>query len=177
MGNHEDMMLQAQFGNKAGNNAFDNWRWNGGDTTLKNYGNGDAGKLIPHLLWMQRLPTFLDLGDLFLVHAGIHPKVPLEKQIFEEFFWVRDEHLYCLAPYFKDKLIINGHTPTLNLPGVKAGKLAAGPGWLDIDTGVCYSDSGWLTAVDLDSGMVYQVNVNNSRRRTLFLHLPYIFSA
>ena len=167
LGNHEDMMLKALCGTDTDSSTL-HWALNGGDTTWKNYRNGDAEKLKPHLLWMQTLPTFLDLGDLFLVHAGVHPEVPLEKQNFQEFFWVRDEHLYCRTPYFPHKLIINGHTPTFTLPGVKTGKLAAGSGWLNIDTGACHVKSGWLTGVDIANNAVYQVNVLNSRHRTLY---------
>ncbi|MEL6333890.1 MAG: serine/threonine protein phosphatase, partial [Cyanobacteria bacterium J06626_26] len=32
-------------------------------------------------------------------------------------------------------------------------------GWLDIDTGAYHPKSGWLTAVDLDNEMIYQMNV------------------
>jgi serine/threonine protein phosphatase 1 len=168
LGNHEDMMLKALCGDKSFW-AGRRWALNGGDITLEDYSGSHAELLGPHLMWMQTLPTFLDLGDLFLVHAGVHPNVELEKQCQEEFFWVRDEHLYCRQRYFPDKLIVHGHTPTLNLPGVKAGKLAAGPGWLNIDTGVCYPESGWLTGLDFDKRTVYQVNVLNERCRTLDL--------
>lgn len=35
----------------------------------------------------------------------------------------------------------------------------AGCGWLDIDTGVYHPRSGWLTAIDWDNQLAYQVNV------------------
>ena len=63
-----------------------------------------------------------------------------------------------VTPYFQDKLIITGHTITFTFPGVRAGKLAAGEGWLSIDTGVYHRNQGWLTAVELNESMVYQVN-------------------
>ena len=168
LGNHEDLMLKALCGDRSVMSGR-RWALNGGDTTLEDYSERHAALLGLHLAWMQSLPTFIDLGDLFLVHAGVHPQVPLEKQCFEEFLWVREEHLYCRKPYFPDKLILHGHTPTLNLPGVEPGMLAAGPGWINIDTGVCYPESGWLTGLDFDNKTVYQVHVFNQQSRTLQL--------
>jgi len=166
LGNHEDLMLKALCG-AASDSVCQRWALNGGDITMENYGDSHADLLKPHLLWMQTLPTFLDLGNLFLVHAGVHPEVPLEKQIHKEFFWVRGEHCYCKERYFPDMIIINGHTPTFNLPGVSVGKIATGPGWLNIDTGACFPESGWLTGLDFDNKTVYQVHVFDGRQRTL----------
>jgi len=168
LGNHEDLMLKALCGDRTDSACF-RWTSNGGDTTLESYRDNQAALLKPHLLWMEVLPTFLDLGDLFLVHAGVHPEMPLEDQIHEEFFWVRGKHCYCKERYFPDKLIINGHTPTFNLPGISVGKIAAGPGWLNIDTGACFTESGWLTGMDFDNKTVYQVDIFNEHCRTLHL--------
>jgi serine/threonine protein phosphatase 1 len=70
-------------------------------------------------------------------------------------------------PYFKDKLIITGHTITFTLPGIKPGQIAAGVGWLDIDTGAYHPNSGWLTGLDLTQNKVYQVNAKELTVRTL----------
>ena len=45
------------------------------------------------------------------------------------------------------------------------GEVAKGTGWLDIDTGAYHPKSGWLTAVDIDNGLVYQVNTMTQARR------------
>ncbi len=88
----------------------------------------------PH--WFQSLPAYLDLGDIWLVHAGVQPEYPLEQQTNEQFCWIRNEFHAMTQPYFKDKLIITGHTLTFTFPDVKPGQLARGNGWLDIETGV-----------------------------------------
>ena len=116
---------------------------------------------------MKALPNYLDLGDIWLVHAGVHPQMSIEKQTSDQFCWIRDEFHRMTQPYFADKLIITGHTITFTLPGVQPGKLAAGPGWLDIDTGAYHPQSGWLTGLDITQGKVYQVNTKEGRLRTV----------
>ncbi|MFM7786861.1 MAG: serine/threonine protein phosphatase, partial [Microcystis panniformis] len=96
-----------------------------------------------HINWFQSLPAYLDLGDIWLVHAGVHPEYPLEQQTNEEFCWIRNKFHTMTQPYFKDKLIITGHTLTFTFPDVKPGQLARGSGWLDIETGVYHPQSGW----------------------------------
>ena len=89
----------------------------------------------------------------------------IEKQTSDQFCWIRDEFHRMTQPYFADKLIITGHTITFTLPGVQPGKLAAGPGWLDIDTGAYHPQSGWLTGLDITQGKVYQVNTKEGSLR------------
>lgn len=52
-----------------------------------------------------------------------------------------------------------GHTITFTFPGVEAGKIVRGAGWLGIETGAYHRRSGWLTALDWTNQWVYQVNV------------------
>lgn len=166
LGNHEQMLLDAFPNGRQNNAALAAWLYSGGRSTLASYG-GDNAKLLKHLNWMRTLPTYLDLGDMWLVHAGVNPRLPLHKQTAEEFCWVRDEFHSITKPYFPDKLIVTGHTITFTLPGVAPGELAQGPGWLDIDTGAYHPLSGWLTGVDITNRQVYQVNVFQYITRTL----------
>jgi serine/threonine protein phosphatase 1 len=147
--------------------ALQGWLYSGGHATVNSY--GEAGIPQGDIDWMRSLPTHLDLGDIWLVHAGVHPQIPLEKQSAEEFCWIREEFHSIAKPYFPDKLIITGHTITFTLPGVTPGKLAQGNGWLDIDTGAYHQKSGWLTGLDITNNLVYQVNVLRGRVRKLSL--------
>ncbi|AFZ31016.1 metallophosphoesterase [Gloeocapsa sp. PCC 7428] len=164
LGNHEQMLLNV-LSDRASYHMKQAWLSSGGNATLSSY----KDFTIPqsHAEWMQSLPTYLDLGDVWLVHAGINPKIPLEKQTAEQFCWVRDEFHSMLEPYFPDKLIITGHTITFTLPGVNSGEIAQGRGWLDIDTGAYHRKSGWLTGLDITNDLVYQVNVFRNVVRTL----------
>lgn len=167
LGNHEQMLLDVLDSNGASSQVEQAWLYSGGYATITSYKEG----IIPqeHLDWMLGLPTYLDLGDVWLVHAGVDPRIPLEEQTAEQFCWVRDEFHSIRQPYFPDKLIIIGHTITFTLPGVSPGKLAQGQGWLDIDTGAYHPKSGWLTGLDLTNRLVYQVNVLQHKVRTLRL--------
>jgi serine/threonine protein phosphatase 1 len=105
------------------------------------------------------------LGDILLVHAGLDPHKPLEQQTHMDFCWIRDVFHSHPQPIFEHKRIITGHTITFTLPGVMPGQIAQGPGWLDIDTGAYHPRSGWLSAVDIDYGLVYQINTLTQARR------------
>ena len=154
-GNHEQMCLDAYRSNE-GSLVWKGWLMNGGSNTLESYGEG--GVTPEHIDWMQKLPLFMDLGDAWLVHAGLNPNVPLELQGAPEFCWIREEFHSASEPFFADKIIITGHTITFVFPNVPPGNLVLGKGWLDIDTGGYHPRSGWLSALDLDSATVYQCN-------------------
>lgn len=165
-GNHEEMLLDV-LGNKSlSKTALQTWFYSGGHTTLKSYGNANVPQ--EHLEWMKQLPLYLDLGDVWLVHAGVDPDLPLKDQTPEEFCWIRDKFHSIAEPYFEDKLIITGHTITFTIPGVQPGKLAQGKGWLDIDTGAYHPNSGWLTGLDLNQKLVYQANTKGNVRKLPF---------
>jgi serine/threonine protein phosphatase 1 len=166
MGNHEMMMLEAiAVDGSVHEDTFVAWYHSGGANTLQSYNHR-----IPyeHLQWLRERPTHLDLGDIWLVHAGISPHLPLAQQGADQFCWVRGEFHSISQPYFTDKLVIVGHTITFTFPGVQPGQVVKGAGWLDIDTGVYHTKSGWLTAFDIDRQEVYQVNSHTEEKR----HLP-----
>ncbi|MDJ0713485.1 MAG: metallophosphoesterase family protein [Prochloraceae cyanobacterium] len=165
LGNHEEMLLEiVDKGDKVPVERFQAWIYSGGYATITSYGNN-----IPqdHVEWMKKLPKYLDLGDIWLVHAGVDPRIPFEKQTSDQFCWIRDEFHSMSEPYFPDKLIIAGHTITFTLPGVKPGNLASGEGWIDIETGAYHPNSGWLTALDMTNEKVYQVNAQEPNLRIL----------
>lgn len=161
MGNHEQMMLDSFPKGQVYPPAMQAWLYNGGQETLESY--GELGVSLEHLDWIQNLPAYLDLGDAWLVHAGVNPDLPIEAQTTQEFCWIRKEFHSIRKPYFADKLIVTGHTITFTLPGVEPGQIAQGQGWLDIETGAYHPKSGWMTALDINHKVVYQVNVFKKR--------------
>lgn len=161
-GNHEQMCLDAYRSNE-GSLVWKGWMMNGGSNTLDSYDEGRVPQ--EHIDWMQQLPLFMDLGDSWLVHAGLNPNLPLELQGAPEFCWIREEFHSATEPFFTDKIIITGHTITFVFPNVEPGNLVLGKGWLDIDTGGYHPRSGWLSALDLDSATVYQCNTFTNELR------------
>jgi serine/threonine protein phosphatase 1 len=140
LGNHEQMMLTAYELSDSDYFAMEGWLSAGGRSTVDSYLDANE-QLALDLKWMATLPTYIDLGDLWLVHAGVQ------------------------EPFFEDKLIVTGHTITFTFPEVEPGQIAQGAGWLDIDTGAYHPRSGWLTAFDATQQQVYQVNVYDGSTR------------
>ena len=165
LGNHEQLMLEAFPAGRTFAPGVQAWLFSGGRTTVASY--TDVSLLMDHLEWMKTLPLYLDLGDVWLVHAGLDPKRPIESQSAQEFCWIREAFHRSTEPYFSNKLIITGHTITFTLPHVMPGALASGVGWLDIDTGAYHPKSGWLTGLDISNNQVYQVNVFSQATRSL----------
>lgn len=165
LGNHEQLLLDAFRDRKIHKPAFQAWLYSGGQATITSYGNPQ--KLLADVEWIRTLPTYIDLGDVWLVHAGVHPELPIEAQGPEDFCWIRSQFHQISEPYFPDKLIVIGHTITFTFAGLEPGQLALGQGWIGIDTGVYNPKSGWLTALDLTHRKVYQVNVFQRCIRTL----------
>lgn len=165
LGNHEQLLVDAFPKGRAYGPALQAWLYSGGQATVASYAN--MSLLAEHLEWIKTLPMYMDLGDIWLVHAGVHPQLPLDAQTSHDFCWIREEFHSIAQPYFADKLIVTGHTITFTLPGVAPGELAQGRGWLDIDTGAYHQKSGWLTGVDITNRRVYQANVLQHQVRTL----------
>ncbi|MEH1934889.1 MAG: metallophosphoesterase family protein [Nostoc sp.] len=165
LGNHEQMLLNILTNERTSSPTMQAWLYGGGQATVDSY-HQDT---IPddHLDWFKSLPTYLDLGDIWLTHAGVDPSKSVAEQTADQLCWIREEFHSIEKPYFPDKQIIIGHTITFTLPGVSPGKLAQGQGWLDIDTGAYHPKSGWLTGLDVTNNLVYQVNIFKNYLRVL----------
>ncbi|NET43080.1 metallophosphoesterase family protein [Okeania sp. SIO2B3] len=168
LGNHEQMMIQALSDKGGKKGAWEAWFYSGGNETVESY--RDTG-IMPYedVEWIRSLPLYLDLGDIWLVHAGVNPELPIQKQTYHEYCWIRKEFHSIEKPYFSNKLMIIGHTITFTFNNVEPGELVCGAGWLDIDTSAYHPRSGWLTGLDVDNNIVYQVNVNNNEIRKMAL--------
>ena len=163
LGNHEHLLLNAFPDEDPNLKAFQGWLHSGGQPTLTSYPDTEA--LLEHVEWLKTLPLSLDLGDVFMVHAGLNPTRSLAEQTLMDLCWIREEFHRHSKPFFEKKKIITGHTITFTMPGVEPGQIAVGPGWMNIDTGAYHPKSGWLTAVDVDNQLVYQVNTKTEAKR------------
>ena len=163
-GNHEEMLLDVVGTGEVSVELYQSWLYSGGHATVESY---DSKIPQEHIDWIKNLPLYADLGDYWLVHAGVDPNIPITKQCADQFCWIREDFHTSDRAYFPNKLIITGHTITFTLPGVKPGQIAAGKGWLDIETGAYHRNSGWMTAIDLDGRKVYQANTFDGRIRIM----------
>ncbi|MBG1268694.1 metallophosphoesterase family protein [Nostoc sp. WHI] len=165
LGNHEQMLLNILTNERTTSSTMQAWLYGGGQATVASY--HEATIPDDHVDWLKALPTYLDLGDIWLTHAGVDPSKSVVEQTADQLCWIREEFHSIEKPYFPDKQIIIGHTITFTLPGVSPGKLAQGQGWLDIDTGAYHPRSGWLTGLDVTNNLVYQVNIFKDHLRIL----------
>lgn len=147
LGNHEDMMLRSYRGDAR---SFRAWLRVGGRETLESFGlriNHDDDLYDPRILRAVRdtlphdLMTFISTwpltarsGDYFFCHAGVRPKVPLDKQSRQDLIWIRDEFLADESDH--GAVIVHGHSisPSIDRQSNRIG----------IDTGAYHT--GVLTA-------------------------------
>ncbi len=96
----------------------------GGDTTLASYGvtvndarrggdiHAEARAAVPpaHIDFLTHLPLTHRHNDLFFVHAGIRPGVPIPDQTENDLIWIRQDFVNDTRDH--GPLIVHGHTPT-----------------------------------------------------------------
>lgn len=143
MGNHERMMLDA-LDRQA---AFGLWAYNGGVETMVSYYARDRDDFIDkipesHWDWIAALPLTHQEGDFLMVHAGLKPDIPIERQTEQNMLWIRREFLQSAVDF--RRMVVHGHT-IVREPEVK-------PNRIGIDTGAFHT--GRLTCLVAQDGKI-----------------------
>lgn len=144
LGNHEQVLLQFMYTDSL--LVAHDWFRFGGIATLQSYGIAING--IPtikdiekyrsdfndkcsqqHKSFYQKLQLSFTLGGYYFVHAGIKPKVALDKQKPEDLLWIRDEFINSKINH--PKVVVHGHTVT-DQPDIR-------PNRIGLDTGAYLS--------------------------------------
>jgi serine/threonine protein phosphatase 1 len=154
IGNHELMMYHGLYGEK---NDLEFWYQHGGNATIASYGGRAENIPQHHLTFLSHCIRFYETDSHFFVHANYDPGLPLDGQPDEVIFW---KHLKVAIPpaHSNGKIAVVGHTPQPNGEVVNHGHVLA------IDT-YCYGDQ-WLTALDVESGKIWQANNRGDLRMT-----------
>lgn len=97
-GNHEQLLLDAA---QHGERDLDCWLANGRDPEFLDYMREKN-----RLAWVNDLSYIYEYGKYLLVHAGVRPGVPLEKQSADDHIWICADPL---EPYNLDKIVVHGH--------------------------------------------------------------------
>ena len=149
-GNHEEMMLSAL----EGGQWLEPWLRRGGQRVLDSYGGDPTAVPEGHLAFLKGGVDYWFTERAIFVHANLEPGVALEAQTTE---WLRWRRVLGSEPVFAEGYrVFCGHTPQLSgVPG-------EWPGWLAIDT-QAYA-GGWLSAVEVESGVLYQANERGEAR-------------
>lgn len=152
LGNHDQMMLHA----RDGRQDFQFWLNCGGDAALDSYGSTSRLDLIPprHFDFLKLCRTYYETDTHIFLHANFKPDIPLEKMDDHTVRWLSLRDYVAPTRHFSGKTVIVGHTPQAEIFNLDF--------LICIDTGVC--DGGWLTAIDVQSGKVWQVNENGQQR-------------
>ncbi len=153
LGNHDELMLNVRQG---ADEDFNEWLAFGGVATLAAY-ECVHPRDIPedHIRFLQSCRTWVETEHHFFVHASYVPDLSLPEQPLGVLRWVslRDG---IPPPHFSAKTAIVGHTAQKNCEILDAGHLKC------IDTYIY--GGGWLTAIDVRSNRLWQVDAQGHPR-------------
>src|SRR5207237_184892 len=128
---------------------FQFWLNCGGDAALDSYGSTRRLDLIPasHFRFLEGCLPFYETDTHFFVHANYKPDLPIERLDAHTLRWLslRDD---VPTAHSSGKIAVLGHTPQAEV--LDLGHLIC------VDTACC--TDGWLTAIELPSKRVWQVD-------------------
>lgn len=147
MGNHEEMLLGAL----TNEQLKESWLMCGGISTLNSYRFCGDIDVIPdeHLEFIRRCRDYYETPSHIFIHANYVPDLPLEEQPEHVIRWSLLEEPYP-EPHCSGKTVVVGHTEQRNGEILDLGHVIC------IDT-YCHG-YGWLTALDVTNGEVWQAS-------------------
>ena len=154
MGNHEIQMIRAL--ETRGDRERFLSEMCGGRDTLASYGGDFADVPEEHWDFMREAALYHELEHHILVHAGLAADLPVDGQDRETYYYQR---FFSQEPHQSGKMVVCGHTIQGELPTYLGYALC-------LDT--CAYGGGWLSAIDVDSGRIWQTNERGQSRE---LHL------
>jgi serine/threonine protein phosphatase 1 len=161
LGNHEEVLLNAL----RDSTALRRWLTLGGADTLRSYGWVSGGPRRALRDWIPRqhqeflagCRPYHETRTHLFVHAGFVPELPLSEQPGEALRW-RVTDASTVTPHCSGKVAVVGHTPQLTGEVLDLGFLVC------IDTNC--ARGGWLTALDTDTGRIWQADCAGRSRTT-----------
>lgn len=157
-GNHEYMAMQClrfllkevtrenlERLDAVGIRSYLEWQANGADTTLREIHGLDLRMRQEVIEFLSELELYEEVhagGRIFLlVHAGLGNFRP-DREIWEygldELVWQRPDYG---TPYFSDRYVVTGHTPTRLIPGnPRPGYIYQSSGHIAIDCGAAFGE-------------------------------------
>ena len=151
LGNHESMLLACAFVfDEITEDSIDSltaekidmltrYQADGGDVTLKAMQKLSKENQQDILDYLRDCPLYETVTaggkDFILVHEGLDnfsPEKNIEDYTVEELLWAWPE---LTDVYYKDKMTVFGHTPTVSFGKEYDGKIIKTDTWIDIDAG------------------------------------------
>lgn len=151
LGNHDEMMLHA----RDSDSDFEDWMTIGGDATLDSFcSTGTLSHILAeHFQFLEQCVSYFETDTHFFVHANYKPDLPLDQMDDHTLRWLslRDS---VPGPHCSGRIALLGHTPQPDV--LDLGHLIC------IDTDCC--NAGWLTAIDVASCQLWQVDDTGTLR-------------
>ena len=166
LGNHDEMLLELLKQAYAGRSPnLANWLEMGGAATLESYGarresivRDDLARIPPeHFHFLGRCRDYYETGSHFFVHAQYDPDMTMDEQSEDVLRWESLRNI-TPGPHVSGKRAIVGHSSQKGGEVLDLGHLVC------IDT-YCYG-GGWLSAIDVDTDELCQVDRRGEPRRT-----------
>ncbi len=110
-----------------------------------------------HIEFLRDCRLYYESPRHFFVHANYRAELPLSAQPAETLLW-ESLKIRQPGPHCSGKTAIVGHTSQKNGEILDLGYLKCIDTW-------CYGD-GWLTALDIQSGQVWQADKSGTTRKT-----------
>ena len=139
---------------------MDAWLQGGGQATMKNFGQLTTEEKADVLDYLDEFNLYEEVTvngqDYILVHAGLQnfsPERPLDD--YEPFELIEGRPDYS-KPYYPDKIVVSGHTPTQLIPeNPVPGRIYKANHHIAIDCGCTFG--GPLAAICLDNGKEFYI--------------------
>lgn len=152
LGNHDEMMLNA----RESQADFRFWLECGGESALASYGATGQLNLIPgqHVQFLANCYPYYETSSHIFLHANYQPELPLAQQDTATIRWLSLRDSMPPRRHCSGKTVVVGHTPH--------AEILLRDYLVGLDTGVW--KGGWLSAMDVVSGQVWQVNERGEKR-------------
>jgi serine/threonine protein phosphatase 1 len=158
LGNHDKMLLSVCAGKDY---MMSNWMDLGGAATLASFEcKAAAGIPEPYIAFLQSCRRSYETSHHLFVHANYLSNLPLEEQPLYVLRW-ESLKTRCPGPHYSGKTAIVGHTAQKTGEILDLGHVKCIDTW-------CYG-GGWLTAMDVCSGQVWQINQQGCLRERQFV--------
>jgi serine/threonine protein phosphatase 1 len=147
LGNHDEMMAKVCGGERQ---LYLSWLLFGGSATLESY-DVDRPEDVPaeHVQFLRNCPLYYETDHHIFLHGNYLAELPLAEQPRETLLW-ESLKVRKPGPHCSGKTAIVAHSSQ------KTGEILDLDYLKCIDTW-CYGE-GWLTALDVGSGQIWQAN-------------------
>lgn len=149
LGNHDEMLLKVYDGQTQ---LYVDWLLFGGNATMESYDTVRPAEIPPaHVEFLRSCRLYYESDHHFYVHGSYRAELSLAAQPPEVLLW-ESLKVRQPGPHCSGKTAIVGHTSQKSGEILDLGYLKCIDTW-------CYGE-GWLTALDVDSGQVWQADKN-----------------